>query len=279
MPEDLPDADLEGQPVHGQAPCSLGHGQVGDVEHDVAGLGRLLAHPQLHVPADHQGRQVVLGGGRRALADDLAAAQHGDGVGDRLDFPELVRDEDDGGAAVPQLADDAEQLLGLGRGEHRRRLVQDQHVRLPDQRLDDLDALLDADRQVLDERVRVDVEAVAVGELARRLGAGLAPVEEAAGADLLDAERDVLRDREHRHQHEVLVHHADAGRDRVLRRAEARRLAVYVYLALVGLGQPVQDVHQGGLPRPVLAEQGVDLPRGNRKADPVVGDEGAEPSW
>ena len=71
-----------------------------------------------------------------------------------------------GRAAVPQLADDAEQLLGLGRGEHRRRLVQDQHVRLPDQRLDDLDPLLDADRQVLDQRVRVDVEPVAVGELA-----------------------------------------------------------------------------------------------------------------
>ncbi len=76
-----------------------------------------------------------------------------------------------------QLADDAEQLLGLGRGEHRRGLVQDQHVGLPDQRLHDLDPLLEADRQVLDERVRVDVEAVAVrkvGDVAARL----APVEE-----------------------------------------------------------------------------------------------------
>ncbi len=83
-----------------------------------------------------------------------------------------------GRAAVPQLADDAEQLLGLGRGEHGRRLVQDQHVRLPDERLDDLDPLLDADREVLDQRVRVDVEAVAVGELPH-LGPGLAPVEQA----------------------------------------------------------------------------------------------------
>jgi hypothetical protein len=124
--------------------------------------------------------------------------------------------------------------------------------------------------------VGVDVEAVAVGELPH-LGAGLAPVEQAGRAGLLDAERDVLRDREHRHQHEVLMHHSDAGRDRVLRRAEAHRLAIYVYLALVGPGQPEQDVHQGGLPRAVLAEQGVNLPRGNGKADPVVGDEGAEP--
>jgi len=34
----------------------------------------------------------------------------------------------------------------------------------------------------------------------------------------------LFRDREDRHQHEVLVHHADAGRDRVARRAELRRL-------------------------------------------------------
>jgi hypothetical protein len=75
----------------------------------------------------------------------------------------------------------------------------------------------------------------------------------------------------------VLVHHADAGRDRVARRAELGRLAVYQDLALVGLGQPVQDVHERGLPCPVLAEEGVDLARGYRQADPVVGREQAEP--
>ena len=44
----------------------------------LAGLGRLLAHPQLHVPADHQRGELVLGGRRRPLADHRAAAQHGD---------------------------------------------------------------------------------------------------------------------------------------------------------------------------------------------------------
>jgi hypothetical protein len=48
-------------------------------------------------------------------------------------------------------------------------------------------------------------------------------------------------------------------------------------LALVGLRQPVQDVHQRGLPRSVLPEQGVDLPRDHREADLVVGYERAEP--
>ena len=36
-------------------------------------------------------------------------------------------------------------------------------------------------------------------------------------------------------------------------------LAVQQDLALVRRGQPVQDVHQGGLAGAVLAEQGVDL--------------------
>ena len=143
MPRISPARTSKDSPSTGR-PCSLA--TVRSVTSStVAGLRRLLAHPQLHVPADHQRRELVLGRGRRALADDLAAAEHGDRVGDRLDFLELVRDEDDRRPAVPQLADDAEQLLGLRRGEHRRRLVEDQHVRLPDERLDDLDPLLDAD--------------------------------------------------------------------------------------------------------------------------------------
>src|SRR5438876_938244 len=39
-------------------------------------------------------------------------------------------------------------------------------------------------------------------------------IEPAAASDLR-AERDVLRHRQGRHEHEVLVHHADAGHDRV----------------------------------------------------------------
>ena len=53
-------------------------------------------------------------------------------------------------------AHDREQLLGLAGGEHRGRLVQDQHAGVAHQRLDDLDPLLHADGQVLDQGVRVD---------------------------------------------------------------------------------------------------------------------------
>ena len=80
--------------------------------------------------------------------------------------------------------------------------------------------------------------------------AGPPPVDQAERAGPLHAQGDVLGHGEHRDQHEVLVHHADAGLDRVARRAEVLRLAVDQDLALVRLGQPEQDVHQGVLPAP-----------------------------
>ena len=44
-------------------------------------------------------------------------------------------------------------------------------------------------------------------------------------------------------------------------------------LALVGRGQPVQDVHERGLARAVLAEQRVDLAGADLEVDRVVGDD------
>ena len=50
------------------------------------------------------------------------------------------------------------------------------------------------------------------------------------------------------------------------------RLAVEEDLALVRAGEPVEDVHQGRLAGPVLAEQRVDLARAHVEVDVVVGD-------
>ncbi len=92
----------------------------------------------------------------------------------------------------------------------------------------------------------------------------------------LHAEDDVLGHGEHRDQHEVLVDHADPGVDRVLGGAGCLRLAVDQDLALIRLQQPVEDVHQRGLARPVLAEQAADLAWVNPEVDVVVGHEAAE---
>ena len=62
-------------------------------------------------------------------------------------------------------AHDVHQVVGLLRGEDGGGLVEDQHLGVADQGLDDLDALLDADREVLDEGVDRDLQAVALGDL------------------------------------------------------------------------------------------------------------------
>ena len=58
------------------------------------------------------------------------------------------------------------ELVGLLRGEHRGRLVEDEHLGVAGEGLDDLDPLLHADRQIADQGIRVDVEAEAGRDLA-----------------------------------------------------------------------------------------------------------------
>ena len=90
--------------------------------------------------------------GRRGVdsRDRPAAAQHRYAVGDGLDLVELVRDEDDGLALLGHRAERLEERFGLLRSEHGGRLVHDQDARLAVERLQDLDALLLADRELPD---------------------------------------------------------------------------------------------------------------------------------
>ena len=89
-------------------------------------------------------------------------------------------------------------------------------------------------------------------------------------------EGDVFGHGEDRDQHEVLVHHADAGGHGVARAAEGDGFVVDEDLALGGLVESVQDVHQRGLAGAVLAEQTVNLPGFNNHVNVVVGYQGAE---
>ena len=158
----------------------------------------------------------------------------------------------------------------LLRRQHRRRLVEHEDVGVAVERLQDLDPLLLPHRDVLDARLRVDGETEPLGDVPHPV-VGLADVEERAAVRRLGGEHDVLRHRHHRDQHEVLMHHPDAGVDRGLRRAELDRLARDHDLALVRVVEPVEDVHQGRLAGTVLAEQRVDLALAQVEVDVVVG--------
>ncbi len=95
----------------------------------------------------------------------------------------------------------------------------DEDVRVAVERLQDLDALLLPDGDVLDAR-RGSTASPNRSESSRTRSLGGAEVEKHAAVRRLRGEHDVLGDRHHRDEHEVLVHHPDA---RVDRRASASR--------------------------------------------------------
>ncbi len=236
-------------------------------------MRRALVDAQEHVSSHHQAGKARLGrsGGRQGL-DHLATAQHGDPVGDLRHLVQLVADEDDRFPLGRQAADDREQLAGLLGREDGGRLVEDEDVGVAVEGLEDLDPLLLPDRDVLDLGLRIHREPEPLGDLTHAV-VGLAEVEQGApGVRRLGGEHDVLGHRHHGDQHEVLMHHSHAGLDRGTRRAELHRLAGDDDLALVGVVQPVEDVHQRRLAGTVLAEQRVDLALPQVEVDVVVRD-------
>jgi hypothetical protein len=135
-------------------------------------------------------------------------------------------------------AQDVEQLVGLLRGEHGARLVEDENAGAAIKHLHDLDALLPADWKGADQRTRIKAQTVFTAEpfdLAARRVETLP--QQRAG---FGSEDDVLQHRERIDQHEMLVHHADAGFERIARIADLDRLAVDANLAAIGLVQAHQ---------------------------------------
>ena len=244
--------------------------QVLDVEHDLAGLLLGLVDLEGDVAADHHAGQVVLGHGVDVDgADVFAHADDGAEVGGLLDLLELVGDDDDALAVLDEVVHDGDELRDLLRREGRGGLVQDQDVRAAVERLEDLDALLHADGDVLDLGVRVDGQAVALGDLDHVFARGRHVELYALGR--LGAEDDVLRDGEGLDQHEVLVYHADAGRDGVAGVVHLDLFAVDQDIAGGGLEQTVELVHQRRFARAVFAEDRVDFAFVDGEIDAVIG--------
>ena len=162
--DDLSRADGEGNVVHGVALLHVGvDAEVVDLQDLSRRLGLVLRDLELHGAADHHVGKLLLGGLARVdRADVLALAQDAHAVGDLHDLVELVGDEQDGLAFAGKLLHRGHELFGLLRGEHRGRLVEDEDLVVAIQHLQNFDALLHADRDILDLGVKVDVQTVAL---------------------------------------------------------------------------------------------------------------------
>ncbi len=194
----------------------------------------------------------------------------GDVVGDLQHLVELVRDEDDGRAVGDEALQRLEELVDLIGHEHRGRLVEDEDLGAAEEHLEDLDPLALTDAELRHLGVEVKFGADTRHQL----------VEPRPGRPKVDypamrrfaPQNDVLEHREVVGEHEVLVHHADPGVDRVARRAHVESIPVDRDAARVRLVHPVEGFHEGRLPSAVLANDGVNRAPSHRQVDIVVGD-------
>ncbi len=262
-------------PLHALDAVLVHDAQILDLENAGVGRGGLLVDAEQDLAAHHQfGQRLGRGVLRFHRGRHLAPSHDADGVGDLHDLAQLVGDQDDRLALVLEAIEDAEQVIGLGRGQHAGGFVEDQDIGLAVKRLQDLDALLVADGQFLDRLVRIDVQLVFGGEFGQELARlGQRWLEKRA---FLGAEDDILEYGEVLDQLEVLEDHADAGGDGGLAVGDLGLASLDEDLARVGLVEAVEDRHEGRLARAVLADDAVDRARHDADGNVLVGLDRAE---
>ena len=178
-------------------------------------------------------------------------------------------DQDHRLALIPQPRQNPEQMIRLLGRQHPRRLVQDQDIGTAVQRLQNLDPLLMAHRQILDHRIGVNVQ-IKLG--AQRLQF-LAGPRQAGGQHraILGPQNDVLQHGKVLHQLEMLENHPDAGAYGALAVGDGRQPAAHEYLTGIGLVKPVQDRHQRRLARTVFADDAVNGATRHPNVDVLIG--------
>ena len=229
-----------------------------------------------HFRPDHERCQLMpVGIGGPHLANQLAVAQDKHAGRNRHHFVQLVTDEDHRHAARYRLAQRGKQVIRLLRSQDGCRFVKDEDPRLAVKRLEDLDPLPFADAQAAHPRVGMNGQP----EVARQLfdptaRGGAPPAQPPQGFGPQD---DVFHHRQVVSQGEMLVHHADAGRQCRARIAGGKWRAEQFDRALVGRIVAEKDVHERGLARAVFAQQRDHLAFVKVKGDRVVGNQRSEP--
>ena len=157
-----------------------------------------------------------------------------------------------------------EELAYRLRREDGSRFIQNEELRLSHQCAKNLDALTLTHREFHHNRGGIHLQTVLFTEQANFT------------FDLCSrntgrkTKRYIFRNRKRIEKREMLVHHCDAEFTRLCRGFNAERMPVKRNFALVWTGGTVDDFHQGGLARAVLAEDGEHLTGRNIKRYMIV---------
>ena len=216
--------------------------------------------------ADHHANQFLARGGfDRYVTGVGAIAQHGDAIADVQHLLQAVGDEDDGYAAIAQLADDVEERLHLGFAQCRGRLVHDEHAHVTRDRLGNLDHLLLGNGERAHQRSRPQVHAHAIQDGAR-LPFQFRPADEERWSRFAPDE-DVLHHGEIGHQVQFLVDDGDAQLLGMVGVVDLNRLSAKQDFAAVRHVDAGENFHQRRFAGAVLPDQAQDFARAHMKAD------------
>ena len=139
---------------------------------------------------------------------------------------------------------------------------------VPVKHFQDFHPLLHPHRDILDQGVRVNVQAVPLTE-SHYLFPCIIHFQKSM-PDRLHAQDDILQDRKIMHQLKMLVYHADAQGIGIQGAFDFHFLSPDLNHTLFWLVKPEQHAHQRGLTRSVLTQQGVDFPLLKLKGDIVI---------
>ena len=197
-------------------------------------------------------------------------AQHRGPVADAAHLFQPMADVEHGAPLALQLLECLEKPVGLLRRQNRCRLVEDDEVRVLQQRADDFDALSLADRQIRHMGARVERQAVFPGQRPCLVGD---PIQRNVP---VQRQGNVFGDGQRLEQRKMLEDHSDAGLPRLARAADGDGRPAPGDRPGGRLEHAEKHLHQGRLAGPVLAEKRVDFARPDVEVDPVTGLEIAE---
>ena len=174
-------------------------------------------------PHHHLGEPGTACSCRRRAAGYATIAQNNDLIAELQHLRQLVTNEDDTLSLRAETAEDFQKIGNFGWSEIGRRLIEDQKVNFTQYGLENLNALLAAERQIADACKGVEVETKPSARLADPIR-HFRPAQHETGRG--PAEHDVIYNCHGIDQHEMLMDHRNAGGDRITR-AVSRKLACH----------------------------------------------------